>query len=163
MDEDIRGVLSPELNGPPLGIRAADIIEQGGRIRRRRKRLAVAGSSLATVAVLAIGAMAVGARGGDAPPPVEPAGPGLSTISPAPSIEPPPTARPAPETEAKPEGRPGTMPTPGPPRTTTPLLSQPDPPGRTTVPSPPSARRSPSAIAPPMLPPTEATGDTRAR
>lgn len=162
MDEDIKIVLSHGVSGPPLGIRAADIIERGGRIRRRRKRLAVAGSSLATVAVIVLGAVAVGGRGGEAPAPVEPAGPGLSTVSPAPPSEMPPTTRLAPETEMRPDGRHGTAPAPDTTRPATPVISEPRPPQaeRTTT---PSSRRPPSTTVPPMSPSTEATdsGDAR--
>ncbi len=134
MDEDIKGVLSPEPKGPPLVIRAADIIERGGRIRRRRKRLAVTGSALATVAVIAVGAFAVGGRGGEAPP-VQPAGPGLSTVSPAP----PPPAELAPPTQIPapgPDGRRGTTTAPGLDPRATRSTPRSQPPGPTTTANP---------------------------
>jgi hypothetical protein len=160
MDEDIKGVLSHGVSGPPLGIRAADIIERGGRIRRRRKRLAVAGSSLATVAVIALGALAVGARGGDAPVPVQPAGPGLSTLAPTPPLETPPTAQPEPE--VGPDGRPGTTTTPD----EDPRGASPGTPPRPPQASPAttsSPKRAPSATAPRSGLPTAVTTSNRVR
>lgn len=149
MDEDIKSVLSHGESGPPLGIRAADIIEKGGRIRRRRKRLAVAGSSLATVAVIVLGAIAVGGRGGERPAPVQPAGPGLSTISPAPVLPAPSEAPPRPEVSAEP---PVQEPVPKPGQThSTPRTSQPS---RMTTAVPP---RGPTPTKAPSEPPTTAT------
>jgi len=150
MDEDIRGVLSHGASGPPLGIRAADIIERGGRIRRRRKRLAVAGSSLATIGVIVFGAIAVGGRGGEGPAPVQPAGPGLSTIAPAP-VSPAPS-----ESTPRPEVTPVTPP----PAASAPMTHQPRStprtvtPGRTTTAVPP---RAPTPTKQPSEPPTTAT------
>ncbi|MBB5854527.1 hypothetical protein ACFQ05_14555 [Amycolatopsis umgeniensis] len=142
MDEDIKSVLSHEVSGPPLGIRAADIIERGGRIRRRRKRLAVAGSSLATAAVIVFGAVAVGGRGGEGTAPVQPAGPGLSTISPAP-VTPAPSevAPPAEVSPREPSARPSQT-------RSTPKTSQP---GRTTTAVPPRVPTAtkPSNVEPP--------------
>ncbi|MGK4593612.1 hypothetical protein [Amycolatopsis sp. w19] len=150
MDEDIKGVLSHGASGPPLGIRAADIIERGGRIRRRRKRLAVAGSSLATIAVIVFGAIAVGGRGGEGPAPVRPAGPGLSTIAPSPvspaPSESPPRAEVTPGTPAPPASAPMT----DQPRSTPRSL----PPGRTTTTGP---HRAPTPTKQPSEPPTTAT------
>lgn len=147
MDEDIKGVLSHGASGPPLGIRAADIIERGGRIRRRRKRLAVAGSSLATVAVIVFGAIAVGGRGGEGSAPVQPAGPGLSTISPA-SVSPSPSeSTPRPEVTPEKPPPPATTPKADQPRST-PRTVQP---GRTTTAVPP---RAPLPTKEPSEPPT---------
>jgi hypothetical protein len=72
--------------GPPLGFGAADIIERGGRLRRRRKRLAVLGSSMTTVAAIVVIALA-SVHHADRPAPIEPAGPGLSieTVTPTPT------------------------------------------------------------------------------
>ncbi|WP_326567843.1 hypothetical protein VSH64_39460 [Amycolatopsis rhabdoformis] len=83
-DTDVRALFSTLPDGPPLTLSAADVITSGARIRRRRKRLAVAGSSLATAAVLVVAGLAVGfAAGHHGPPtPVQPAGPGLSTVAP---------------------------------------------------------------------------------
>ncbi|WP_414936163.1 hypothetical protein [Amycolatopsis sp. cmx-11-51] len=149
MDEDIKSVLSHGEGGPPLGIRAADIIEQGGRIRRRRKRLAVAGSSLATAAVIVLGAIAVGGRGGEGSAPVRPAGPGLSTISPAPVSPTPSEATTPPEAAPDPPVQ-GTVPKPGQTRST-PRTSQP---GRTTTVGSPHV---PSPTKEPIEPPTAGT------
>ncbi|AGM02985.1 hypothetical protein AORI_0396 [Amycolatopsis keratiniphila] len=149
MDEDIKGVLAHGASGPPLGIRAADIIERGGRIRRRRKRLAVAGSSLATIGVIAFGALAVGGRGGEGPAPIQPAGPGLSTIAPAP-VSPAP-AESTPRPEVTPENPPpaSSAPKTEPPRSTPRTLT----PGRTTTALPP---RAPTPTKQPSEPPTTA-------
>ncbi|MFC9255523.1 hypothetical protein [Amycolatopsis thailandensis] len=153
MDEDIRGVLSHGASGPPLGIRAADIIERGGRIRRRRKRFAVAGSSLATVAVIVLGAIAVGGHGGEGTAPVQPAGPGLSTVSPSPVT--PAPAEPPPSPEVAPHDPPPVVPEtsskPGQTRTT-PRTPQP---GRTTTAIPP--RGGPTPTKEPSEPPPPAS------
>ncbi|MER6663271.1 hypothetical protein ABT256_01895 [Amycolatopsis japonica] len=150
MDEDIKGVLSHGASGPPLGIRAADIIEQGGRIRRRRKRLAVAGSSLATIGVIVFGALAVGGRGGEGPAPVQPAGPGLSTIAPAPVSPAPAESTPRPEvTPEKPPPPASSAPKTEQPRSTPRTLT----PGRTTTAVPP---RAPTPTKQPSEPPTTA-------
>ncbi|MFI7117903.1 hypothetical protein [Amycolatopsis sp. NPDC049868] len=150
MDEDIKGVLSHGASGPPLGIRAADIIEQGGRIRRRRKRLAVAGSSLATIGVIVFGAIAVGGRGGEGPSPVQPAGPGLSTIAPAP-VSPAPSETP-PRPEVTPEEPPPAATAPKTDQTRSiPRTVQP---GRTTTTGP---HRAPVPTKQPSEPPTTAT------
>jgi len=97
-EDDVRAILTGAAGGaqPPMRLEAADVIERGGRVRRRRKRFAVAGTSTATAVVLAVAAFLAGHRAGP-PAPVEPAGPGLSTIgttSPAPatSIEVPATS-----------------------------------------------------------------------
>ncbi|MEV7093339.1 hypothetical protein AB0M80_10910 [Amycolatopsis sp. NPDC051045] len=87
-EDDVRAILTGAAGGPqpPMRLEAADVIERGGRVRRRRKRLAVAGTSTATAVVLAVAGFLAGHRAGP-PEPVEPAGPGLSTIgttSPAP-------------------------------------------------------------------------------
>ncbi|HWD01995.1 MAG TPA: hypothetical protein VG674_05990 [Amycolatopsis sp.] len=98
MDEDdVRTLFADTPAGPPLSLTAPGVIAHGARIRRRRKRWAVAGSSLGTVAVLALAGVAVGHRGPAEPSPIEPAGPGLSTIAPSGSPSPtpsPPTAVP---------------------------------------------------------------------
>ncbi|MFI5605708.1 hypothetical protein [Amycolatopsis sp. NPDC051903] len=84
-DPDVRALFSHPPAGPPLSLSASDVITRGSRIRRRRKRLAVAGSSMATALVLVLAGLAVGHRGTAGPAPVEPAGPGLSTVAPVPS------------------------------------------------------------------------------
>ncbi|MEV6446137.1 hypothetical protein [Amycolatopsis sp. NPDC051716] len=87
-EDDVRAILTGAAGGPQPAMRleAADVIERGGRVRRRRKRFAVAGTSTATAVVLAVAGFLAGHRAGP-PEPVQPAGPGLSTIgttSPAP-------------------------------------------------------------------------------
>ncbi|WP_086838171.1 hypothetical protein [Amycolatopsis kentuckyensis] len=98
-EDDVRAILTGAAGGPqpPMRLEATDVIERGGRVRRRRKRFAVAGTSAATAVVLAVAGFLAGHRVGP-PEPVEPAGPGLSTIgttspaSPSPSLEVPPTS-----------------------------------------------------------------------
>ncbi|RSM65942.1 hypothetical protein DMH03_02020 [Amycolatopsis sp. WAC 01376] len=150
MDEDIKGVLSHGSSGPPLGIRAADIIEKGGRIRRRRKRLAVAGSSLATVAVIVFGAIAVGGRGGEGSAPVQPAGPGLSTIAPAPVSPAPSEETPRPTVAP---GEPSSAPVTPPKHDQTRTTPKTPQPGRTTAVPP----RGPTPTQGPSGPPTAVT------
>src|ERR1700710_2917265 len=50
-DEDVK-TLFADADGPPLGFDAAGIIERGGKIRRRRKRLAGLGPPLTTAAAV---------------------------------------------------------------------------------------------------------------
>ena len=78
-DRDIRDALSSVGNdsGPPLRMAPAAIIERGGRIRRRRKRLAVLGSSVTTAAGIAA-VFLLSSPGAVQPETVPPAGPGLS-------------------------------------------------------------------------------------
>ncbi|WP_439385769.1 hypothetical protein [Amycolatopsis lexingtonensis] len=94
-EDDVRAYLTSAAGGarPPMRLEAADVIERGGRIRRRRKRLAVASTSAATAVVLAVAGFLAGHRAGP-PEPVQPAGPVLSTIgttspAPAPEVAPP--------------------------------------------------------------------------
>ncbi|MET9260797.1 hypothetical protein [Amycolatopsis sp. NPDC004079] len=82
--EAVRALFAQAPDGPPMRVDAADVIVRGAAIRRKRKRWAVAGSSAATVAVIVVAGLAVGSRGTEQPP-VMPAGPGLATVSPAPS------------------------------------------------------------------------------
>ncbi|MEV4051512.1 hypothetical protein AB0J55_10015 [Amycolatopsis sp. NPDC049688] len=101
-EDDVRAFLTGAAGGPqpPMRLEATDVIERGGRVRRRRKRLAVAGTSAATAVVLAVAGFLAGHRGG-LPEPVQPAGPGLSTVgttSPSPS----PTELPVPATSIAP-------------------------------------------------------------
>ncbi|UMP02446.1 hypothetical protein [Amycolatopsis sp. EV170708-02-1] len=162
MDEDIKGVLSHGASGPPLGIRAADIIERGGRIRRRRKRLAVAGSSLATIGVIVFGAIAVGGRGGEGPAPVQPAGPGLSTIAPSPVSPAPSESTPRPEVTPEAPPAASSAPATHQPRSTPKTVT----PGRTTTtvprarPSRRSSRASPRR-RPRLADPPSGTSDSR--
>ncbi|MBE8523359.1 hypothetical protein ILP97_38720 [Amycolatopsis sp. H6(2020)] len=98
-EDDVRAILTGAAGGaqPPMRLEATDVIERGGRVRRRRKRFAVAGTSAATAVVLAVAGFLAGHRVGP-PEPVQPAGPGLSTIgttspaSPSPSAEVPATS-----------------------------------------------------------------------
>lgn len=146
-EDDIRGVLAHAAGGPPMRLQADDVIARGGRIRRRRKRLAVAGSSVATALVLAVAGFTAGHRGTD-PAPVQPAAPELSTVATTPppspsSTEPPPTAT------INPGAVPATshapvVPTSRKPGRTTAPSATPKPPSATTGPSdPPSATTSP--------------------
>ncbi|GHG18593.1 MULTISPECIES: hypothetical protein [Amycolatopsis] len=101
-EDDVRAFLTGAAGGsqPPMRLEAADVIERGGRVRRRRKRFAVAGTSAATAVVLAVAGFLAGHRAGP-PEPVQPAGPGLSTVgttSPAPT----PTELPVPATSIAP-------------------------------------------------------------
>jgi hypothetical protein len=94
-EDDVRAFLSGAAGGPqpPMRLEATDVIERGGRVRRRRKRWAVAGTSTATAVILAVAGFLAGHRAGP-PDPVQPADPGLSTIgTTAPSS--PPTEVPA--------------------------------------------------------------------
>jgi len=96
-EEDVRAFLTGAAGGtqPPMRLEAADVIERGGRVRRRRKRFAVAGTSAATAVVLAVAGFLAGHRVGP-PAPVEPAGPGLSTIgTSSPAATPSPEVAPA--------------------------------------------------------------------
>ncbi|WP_410629738.1 hypothetical protein [Amycolatopsis sp. cmx-4-83] len=109
-EDDVRAYLTGAAGGaqPPMRLEAADVIERGGRVRRRRKRLAVASTSAATAVVLAVAGFLAGHRAGPLEP-VQPAGPGLSTIgtsSPAPS---PPMEVPA-TSIAPPSAEPDRMP-----------------------------------------------------
>ncbi|MFB9687296.1 hypothetical protein [Amycolatopsis plumensis] len=108
-EDDVRAFLTGAAGTqPPMRLEAADVIERGGRVRRRRKRFAVAGTSAATAVVLAVAGFLAGHRAGP-PEPVQPAGPGLSTVgttSPSPS----PTELPVPATSiapASPSAEPG--------------------------------------------------------
>lgn len=150
-NEDVRTALSGAAAGPPLGIDAASIIERGGRIRRRRKRLAVAGSTAATVAVIAGVALTAGLRGTSGPSePVQPAGPNLSVTK----VEPPPSPSVQPSESAGPT--PGTAPIATdqiPPRPAGSLTKAPADPSR-AVPAP--TRTSPTHALTPSMPPTAA-------
>lgn len=142
-EDDVRAILTGAAGGsqPPMRLEAADVIERGGRVRRRRKRFAVAGTSTATAVVLAVAGFLAGHRAGP-PEPVQPAGPGLSTIgttSPAAS----PTDLPVPATSIAPAA-----PTAEPGRST-PLRV----PSRSSVPQDPSVRTRP---APSLRPTTTA-------
>lgn len=126
-EDDVRAILTGAAGGaqPPMRLEAADVIERGGRVRRRRKRFAVAGTSAATAVVLAVAGFLAGHRAGP-PVPVEPAGPGLSTVgttSPSPS----PTELPVPATSIAPA-----------PPSAEPDQTRPRP-GRTSAPQAPSA------------------------
>ena len=148
-EDDVRAILTGAAGGaqPPMRLEATDVIERGGRVRRRRKRFAVAGTSAATAVVLAVAGFLAGHRVGP-PEPVQPAGPGLSTIgttspaspSPSPSAEVPATSI-GPES---PSAQPGQT-RPRPQRTSTPQLPTAGPreTSRTTL--PPSS--SPGSVA----------------
>ena len=96
---DVRAFLTGAAGGPqpPMRLDAADVIERGGQVRRRRKHWAIAGTSTATAVILAVAGFLAGHRAGP-PDPVQPAGPGLSTVgtpSPEPTSEVPATSLPA--------------------------------------------------------------------
>ncbi len=141
-EDDVRAILTGAAGDtPPMRLEAADVIERGGRIRRRRKRWAVAGTSTATAVILAVAGFLAGHRVGP-PDPVQPADPGLSTIgTTAPSS--PPTQVPA-TSIAPPAAQPGRTP----PRTS-----------KTTVPTP-STRKVERPTAPPSANPTEPSRET---
>ncbi|WP_326945764.1 MULTISPECIES: hypothetical protein [unclassified Amycolatopsis] len=109
-EDDVRVILTGATGDtPPMRLEAADVIERGGRIRQRRKRLAVVGTSTATAVILAVAGFLAGHRLGP-PDPVQPADPGLSTIG----TTAPPSPRPIPSQEevpatsiAPPEAQPG--------------------------------------------------------
>jgi len=139
-EDDVRAILTGAAGDtPPMRLEAADVIERGGRIRRRRKRLAVAGTSTATAVVLAVAGFLAGHRAGP-PDPVQPAGPVLSTIGTT-SPAPPPTSE-VPATSVAP---PATA-EPG----RTPARSQ-----RTTVPTQATSRKAEQPTSPPSAIPTE--------
>ncbi|WP_318305929.1 hypothetical protein [Amycolatopsis solani] len=133
-EDDVRAYLTGAAGGaqPPMRLEAADVIERGGRVRRRRKRLAVASTSAATAVVLAVAGFLAGHRAGP-PEPVQPAGPGLSTIG---------TSSPAPSPEVAPPTSIG-PPTAEPGRTPARATRAPQPPsaGRATQRSAPSTTR----------------------
>ncbi|MFI5583792.1 hypothetical protein ACIA5G_02055 [Amycolatopsis sp. NPDC051758] len=136
-EDDVRAILTGATGDtPPMRLEAADVIERGGRIRRRRKRLAVAGTSTATAVVLAVAGFLAGHRVGP-PEPVQPAGPVLSTIGTTAPSSPPPTEVPA-TSIAPPAAEPGR----------TPRAS------KTTQPTPSSARKVERPTSPPSANPT---------
>jgi hypothetical protein len=108
-DDEIKAIFADvgAGQGPPLGIDAHDIIERGAKIRRRRKRLAVLGTSATTAAAIVAIALASGQHTGG-PVPVQPAGPGISletvpdTPSPGSLTTPRPGATRAPRPSADP-------------------------------------------------------------
>ncbi|WP_328446030.1 MULTISPECIES: hypothetical protein [unclassified Amycolatopsis] len=112
-EDDVRVILTGATGDtPPMRLEAADVIERGGRIRRRRKRLAVVGTSTATAVILAVAGFLAGHRLGP-PDPVQPADPGLSTLgTTAPPSPPSPLPMPSQEevpatSIAPPEAQPG--------------------------------------------------------
>ncbi|WP_158226726.1 hypothetical protein [Amycolatopsis vastitatis] len=148
-EEDVRAFLNGAAGGPqpPMRLDAADVIERGGRVRRRRKRFAVAGTSTATAVVLAVAGFLAGHRAGP-PEPVQPAGPGLSTVGTTSPVAPPTSLTEVPATSIAPP-------------TTEPDHTQPRV-QRTSAPQVPSAGpRSTSRPTPTNAPPTSAPADTR--
>ncbi|WP_158687975.1 MULTISPECIES: hypothetical protein [Actinomycetes] len=149
--EDVRALFARTPDGPPMQLDAADVIVRGAAVRRARKRWAVAGSSAATVAVLVVAGLAVGSRGAEQPP-VMPAGPGLATVSPAPSspvapmrVSPGPAQVPTPGPKVSP-GSPGKEPPTEPtgPRAGTSRAPQPPRAHPTTTEQAPASLRSPA-------------------
>ncbi|MFJ7210700.1 hypothetical protein [Amycolatopsis sp. NPDC098790] len=150
-EDDVRAVLTGAAGGtqPPMRLEAADVIEVGGRVRRRRKRWAVAGTSTATAVILAVAGFLAGHRAGP-PAPVQPADPGLSTIgttAPAPTTSPPAVKAPA-TSIAPPEAQPG--------------RTSPQRASRTTVPTPATGRKTERPSSPPSAGPTETSQDAPA-
>jgi hypothetical protein len=144
-DDDVRAILAGAAGDtPPMRFEAADVIERGGRIRRRRKRLAVVGTSTATAVILAVAGFLAGQRPGP-PVPVQPADPGLSTIGTAA----PPTSAPE-DVPATSIGPPAAQPQQSPARTLRPAA-----PSSTTAPR--KTERVPSV--PPSAEPQETTGE----
>ncbi|MFD9895073.1 hypothetical protein ACFWY9_37505 [Amycolatopsis sp. NPDC059027] len=154
MDEndDIRTVLSSAASGPPMRFDAADVIARGGRIRRRRKRWAMAGSSAATAVILVVAGFMAGHHLGADPAPIQPAGPGLSTVPSSPSSPvPAPEQATSPERQSVPEQPNVGTATPGAPGTSVPKTSQ-------RLPGPTPTRQVPgSAPVPTAAPGTERT------
>jgi len=144
-EDDVRAILSGAAGGsqPPMRLEATDVIERGGRVRRRRKRFAVAGTSAATAVVLAVAGFLAGHRAGP-PEPVQPAGPGLSTIG---TTSPPPPTTPTavPATSIPPE-------TPS----AEPGQTRPRNP-RTSIPQAPSAGPRETTTRPTLSAPTSST------
>jgi hypothetical protein len=146
-EDDVRVFLTGAAGGtqPPMRLEAADVIERGGRVRRRRKRFAVAGTSAATAVVLAVAGFLAGHRAGP-PEPVMPAGPGLSTIgttAPLPS----PSEIPVPATSIPPPSVTADRTTPRP--------------GRAPVQETPSTSRSASRPTPTTAAPSSAPVEPR--
>ncbi|SEF30872.1 hypothetical protein SAMN05421837_105428 [Amycolatopsis pretoriensis] len=143
-EDDVRAYLTGAAGGaqPPMRLDAADVIERGGRVRRRRKRFAVAGTSAATAVVLAVAGFLAGHRAGP-PEPLEPAGPGLSTIgTSSPAATPSPQVAPA-TSIAPPAAEPG--------RTSA---------RATRAPQPPSAGRTPPRSVPTTSRPSSGPTET---
>jgi hypothetical protein len=148
-EDDIRAALAHAAGGPPMRLQADDVIARGGRIRRLRKRWAVAGSSVATALVLAVAGFTAGHRGAE-PAPVQPAAPELSTVATTP---PPSLPEPSPATAAVSPGTPEATTSRGAPATPTSRR-----PGRTTSPIAPTAtQKLPSATTVPSEPPVPTT------
>lgn len=123
MDDDLKAAISGAgaVHGPELRMTAQDIIEHGTKVRLRRKRWAVAGTTATTAAAI-IAVAVVFTQSPVTPVPVQPAGPGLSTTSvpPSPSEAPGPDVTTPERQTSKPSpsaGRPGGP--VGPSRTTT--------------------------------------------
>ena len=139
-EDDVRAFLTGAAGGsqPPMRLDATDVIERGGRVRRRRKRWAVAGTSTATAVILAVAGFLAGHRAGP-PDPVQPAGPVLSTIGTTAPSPLPPSEVPATSIAPPPEAQPGRTPA----RTS-----------KTTVPTP-STRKAERPTSPPSASPTD--------
>lgn len=80
-DDDIRTLFQRIDDGPPAGVDVHAVMADGRRVRVRRTRLAVAGTSVAVVAAVAAGLLVAG--GATPPEPTRPA---------TPSTTPPPTS-----------------------------------------------------------------------
>lgn len=143
-EDDVRAFLTGAAGGPqpPMRLEATDLIERGGRVRRRRKRWAVAGTSTATAVIFAVAGFLAGHRAGP-PDPVQPADPGLSTIGTTAPGPPPSTEVPA-TSIAPPAAEPG--------RTSARA-------SRTTVPTPATSRKVVQPTSPPSANPTATSQD----
>lgn len=64
-DDDIRSLFHRIDDGPPVGVDVGAVMARGRRVRVRRTRLAMAGTSLAVVSAVGVGLLA----GRDATPP----------------------------------------------------------------------------------------------
>jgi hypothetical protein len=144
-EDDVRAFLTGAAGGaqPPMRLDATDVIERGGRVRRRRKRWAVAGTSTATAVILAVAGFLAGHRAGP-PDPVQPADPGLSTIGTTAPSPLPPTEVPATSIAPPPAAQPG--------RTLARTA-------KTTVPTP-ASRKAERPTSPPSAGPTETSRET---
>lgn len=140
-EDDVRAFLTGAAGGtqPPMRLEATDVIARGGRVRRRRKRWAMAGTSTATAVILAVAGFLAGHRAGP-PDPVQPADPPvLSTVgttAPSPLA---PSEVPATSVPPPPEAQPGRSPSRA---------------SKTTVPTP-STRKVERPTSPPSANPTE--------
>lgn len=151
-EDDLRATFSAlhAEGAPPRAITAADLIQRGRTVRTRRRTIAVVGTGLATVGVVAV-ALAV------LPPatPPEPLVPGPSTTTSTPQPTPPSSPSSVESTPSTTPSAPYVTESQGPPpvqTTTSPGASMSDPP-RVTSPQT-SINPTSSAVHPESMPPT---------